>query len=413
MNKVILHCDLNCYYASVEMLYNPKLRNVPIAVAGDPLNRHGIILTKNVLAKKCGVKTAEPIWQAKKKCPNLIVIEPHYDDYIYFSKKVKDLYYEYTDRIESFGLDEAWLDITESIKYFGSVETIVKEILRRVKEEIGLTLSIGISFNKIYAKMGSDIAKEDSYFKIDKPEDVFNYPASNLLLVGNHVDRKLKEYAIYTIGDIAHTNVKYMKAILGKMGETLYYFSWGHDLSEVKKYTDDYETVKSIGNSTTTKRDLYDMDDIKTVLRVLSDSVASRCKDSGLYFKTVHLNIRNKNLECRTIQETLKENSDLSKDIYETAIRLFNKNCNFRIPYRSIGVAVSKLSFKKEDSFIDLFENDLYSIKDKKVEEALEKIRKRFGYHSVASLRLLTDTDLSSFDPKSENTVSPISYFKN
>lgn len=412
MKKVILHCDLNCFYASVEMLYKPELRNVPMAVAGDPENRHGIILTKNVLAKKAGVKTAEAIWEAKKKCPSLVVVSPDYQSYMHFSKQVKDLYYEYTDRIESFGLDEAWLDITESIPYFGSTEIIVKEILRRVKEEIGLTLSIGISFNKIYAKLGSDIATEDSFFIINKPEDVFDYPASDLLMVGKHTGEKLKEYAIYTIGDIARTSLKYMKSILGKFGETLYYFAWGYDLSEVRKYTDDYEMIKSIGNSTTTKRDLYDLDDLKLILTVLSDSVASRVKDSGFYFKTVHLYVRNKKLEFRSMQLTLKENTDLAKDIYDTALKLFTDNCDFKIPYRSIGVAVSKLSYKKETSFISLFDGAGYSLKEKKKEEALEQIRNRFGYHSVTSLRLLLDKDLSSFNPKQENVISPISYFR-
>lgn len=412
MNKVILHCDLNCFYASVEMLYKPELRKVPMAVAGDPENRHGIILTKNVLAKKAGVSTAEPIWKAKQKCPNLVLVEPDYESYMYFSKKVKDLYYEYTDRIESFGLDEAWLDITESVPLFGSVMNIVNEILRRVKEEVGLTLSIGISFNKIYAKLGSDIATEDSYFLISKPEDVFNYPASSLLMVGPHTSDKLKEYAIYTIGDIARTNLKYMKSILGKAGETLYYFAWGQDLSEVKKYTDDYELIKSIGNSTTTKRDLYDLDDLKMILTVLSDSISSRCKDQGFYFKTIHLFLRTKKLETRSLQLTLKENSDLAKDIYQSAIKLFKENCNFAVPYRSIGLSVTNLSFKKETSYISLFNDELYSLKQKKAEEALEKIRNRFGYHSVTSLRLLLDKELTTFDPKKENVISPISYFR-
>lgn len=383
-----------------------------MAVAGDPENRHGIILTRNVLAKKTGIKAAEPIWQAKKKCPNLVVVEPDYPSYVYFSKKVKDLYYEYTDKIESFGLDEAWLDITESIPYFKSKENIIKEILRRVKEEIGLTLSIGVSFNKIYAKLGSDIASEDSFFEINKPQDVFNYPASSLLMVGPHTTEKLKEYAIYTIGDIANTSAKYMKSILGKVGETLYYFAWGYDLSEVRKYTDDYESIKSIGNSTTTKRDLYDMDDVKMILTVLSDSVASRCKDLGLYFKVVHLIVRNKKLEITSMQKTLKENTDLAKDIYDTSLKLFEENCNFRIPFRSIGVTVSKLSYKKETSHIGLFDDKSYSLKEKQIEEALEKIRNRFGYHAATSLRLLMDKDLSDFDPKKENTISPVSYYR-
>ena len=394
------------------MLYHPELRNVPMAIAGDPENRHGIILAKNVLAKKKGVKTAETISEAKKKCPNLLIRVPDYDSYMYFSKKVKDLYYEYTDKIESFGIDECWLDITESIRYFGSIKFIVEDILRRVKEEIGLTLSIGVSNNKIWAKLGSDLAAEDSYFVISSVDDIKNLPAKDLLNVGNKTYEKLKSYGIYTIGDIASSSPQYLKYILGKVGETFYYFANGYDLSPVKSFDDDGDVIKSIGNSTTSIRDLYDIDDVKIVLTVLSDSVASRLNDAGMFYKTVHLFVRNKKLEWRTMQKTLKENSDLAKDIFESAIELFEKNgLDFKIPYRSIGVSVSNLSFSKETSPIDIFGNAAYSLKEKKKDLALESIRRRFGYHSISSLRVLEDSELSNFDPKSEHLTFPVSYF--
>ena len=412
MPKVILHCDLNCFFASVEMLYHPEYRNVPMAIAGDPENRHGIILTKNVPAKKMGVKTAETIMEAKKKCPNLIIRQPDYDSYMYFSRKVKDLYYEYTDRIESFGIDEAWLDISESIKYFGSIKFIVEDILRRVKEEIGLTLSIGVSNNKIWAKLGSDIAKEDSYFVISKLEDVENCDAGDLLNCGSKTAERLKSYGIYTIGDIAKSSAKYMKGILGKFGETLWYFANGYDLSEVRLYKQGEDVIKSIGNSTTTIRDIYDLDDLKLILTILADSVSSRVKDAGMFYKTIHLYVRNKKLEWRSMQMTLKENSDLAKDIFESALKLFEKNeLDFKIPYRSIGVSVSNLSFRKEASEIDIYGNARYSLKEKNKDLALEDIRRRFGYHSISTLRVLEDTELSNFDPKSEHLTFPVSYF--
>ena len=410
--KVILHCDLNCFFASVEMLYHPEFRNVPMAIAGDPENRHGIILAKNVPAKRKGVKTAEAIGEAKKKCPNLIIRTPDYESYEHFSRKVRELYYEYTDRIEPFGMDECWLDITESIKLFGSVENIVSQILNRVKIEIGLTLSIGIANNKIYAKLGSDLATEDSYFKVDGLEKIANLPANNLLNVGYHTYETLKSYGIYTIGELASKPIGYLKSILGKFGETFYYFANGYDLSEVSLYNSDYEIVKSIGNSTTSIRDLYDMDDLKLILTILCDSVSSRLRDQGMYFKTVHLYVRNKNLESKSAQITLKENSDLGKDIFNAAVMLFENNFDFSIPYRSIGVAVSKLSFKKEVSQINIFEDETYSLKQKKKELALEDIRRRFGYHSISSLRVLEDIELSNFDPKNEHTFFPVSYFR-
>lgn len=412
MKKVILHCDLNCFFASVEMLYHPEFRNVPMAIAGDPENRHGIILAKNVPAKRKGVKTAETIGDAKKKCPNLIIRTPDYESYEHFSNLVRKLYYEYTDRVEPFGMDECWLDITESIKLFGSVENIVKQILYRVKTEIGLTLSIGIADNKIYAKLGSDLAVEDSFYLVDSIEKIKDLPANNLLNVGTHTFETLKSYGIFTIGELANKPLDYLKSILGKFGETLYYFANGYDLSQVSLYDSDYEIVKSIGNSMTAVRDLYDMDDFKLILTVLCDSVSSRLRDQGMYFKTVHLYVRNKKLEGSSAQITLQENSDLGKDIFNAAVKLFNDNYDFAIPYRSIGVSVSKLSFNKEASQTNLFEDSNYSIKQRKKELALEDIRRRFGYHSVCNLRVLEDVELSNFDPKNEHTFFPVSYFR-
>jgi len=383
-----------------------------MAIAGDPDNRHGIILAKNVPAKKMGVKTAEAIHEAKSKCPNLIIRTPDYESYEHFSKLVRKLYYQYTDRVEPFGMDECWLDITESIKLFGSVENIVNQILRRVKEEIGLTLSIGISYNKIYAKLGSDLAIEDSYYYVDNLETIKDLPANNLLNVGYHTFETLKSYGIFTIGDLASKPISYLKGIFGKGGETLYYFANGYDLSEVSLYDANYEVVKSIGNSMTAIRDLYDLDDFKVILTVLCDSVSTRVREQGMYFKVVHLYVRNKKLECRSAQMTLKENSDLAKDIFEAATKLFENNFDFTIPYRSIGVSVSKLSFNKEVSQTNLFKDDTYSLKQKSSELALQDIRRRFGYHSISSLRVLEDYELSNFDPKSEHTFNPVSYFR-
>jgi len=410
MNRTILHCDLNCFYASVEMLYHPEYRNVPMAVAGDPKNRHGIILAKNVAAKRKGVKTAETIGEAKRKCSNLIIKTPDYESYGYFSEKVRELYYEYTDYVEPFGPDECWLDISGSIRYFGSVENIVNQILFRVKNEIGLTLSIGVSNNKIYAKLGSDLASEDSAFYVKGLIDIQHLPASSLLGVGYHSSLVLKEYNINTIGDLANKPCAYLKTILGKCGETFYYFANGYDLSEVKRFNEDDDPIKSIGNSLTAVRDLYDIDDVKLILNILSESVSARCKKQGFYFKTVTLSVRNKKLECHTAQKTLNENSDLAQDIYDNALNLFIKNFDFTIPYRSIGVSVCKLSNSKQASQCDLFENSIYSLRQKRQEIAMEKIRSRFGHNSIFKLRQLIDTDLANCDPENEHTFYPTSY---
>ena len=410
MKRVILHCDLNCFFASVEMLYHPDLRNVPMAVAGDPDLRHGIILAKNVPAKRKGVRTAETIGDALKKCPELVIRKPDYSSYSYFSDRVRALYYEYTDLVEPFGMDECWLDVTSSIRYFGDVGTIVSGILRRVKEEIGLTLSIGISDNKVYAKLGSDLAKEDSYCQIRSLEDVSDLPAEDLLFVGRSALERLHSHAIYTIGDIARQPSGYLNEILGKWGSTLWRYANGKDDSPVQCYGTKNDDVRSIGNSMTSVRDLYDMDDLKLILTLLSDSVSSRLREQGLYFRTVCLQLRNNRLKTRSLQMTLKENSDLGKTIFDCCVELFERNCDFSVPYRSIGVSVSHLCTEKDTVQMSLLEENGDQERQKKEETALEEIRRRFGYRSVSTLRLLEDAELSGSEAGDAHVLFPSSY---
>ena len=401
MRRTILHCDLNCFFASVEMLYHPEFRNVAMAVAGDPKDRHGIILAKNVPAKKAGVRTAESIREALKKCPELIIRTPDYESYMYFSDRIRQLYYEYTDRVEPFGIDECWLDITHSISYFGSVEAIVSSLLERARTEIGLTLSIGISFNKVYAKLGSDLAKEDSYCYIDSLEDVRFLPASSLLGVGTRCTETLKSYGIETIGDAAEKSEAYLHSILGKAGITLHSYACGIDDSEVSRFDRQKdESAKSISHTMTSTRDIRNLDDLKVMLKVLSEHVAKRLREKGLYYRTVHLFVRNNKLKVRTMQTKLRENSDLGKEIYRQALLLFNKNCDFSVPFRSIGVAVSDLSHEKDGFQTDLFnESGCYSQRQRNEELAIEKIRSRFGNGSIASLRVFSDSALSKIAP--------------
>ena len=406
MEKVILHCDLNCFFASVEMLYHPEFKNVPMAIGGDRENRHGIILAKNVIAKNAGVKTAVSLNEALEVCPNLIIRDPDYESYEYFSQKVRDIYYEFTDQVEPFGIDECWLDITSSINYFNGVQKIVDDLLYRVKNELGLTLSIGISYNKIYAKLGSDLAKEDSYYYVNSLKDIEYMSADKLLGIGHSTYEKLKSYGIYTIGDVANKPTNYLHAILGKFGDSLHYYANGLYDEEVCKCFRAEDVVKSFGNSMTSTRDLHDIDDFKCILTIVSDSVSARVKQAGMFFKTVHLTVRTKRLEIKTMQMTLKENSDLGKDIFDAALKLFQENCNFKIPYRSIGVSVTNLSFKKENIQTNLFSNETYSLKQRKKEQAIIDIRKRFGQNAISSLRLLEDCKLSHYSPSQSSSVT-------
>ena len=221
LNRTILHSDMNNFYASVECLYNPKLRGKPLAVGGDAEARHGIILAKNYEAKRFGVQTGEALWQAKQKCRELIIVEPHYDKYIRFSQMAREIYGEYTDQVESFGLDECWLDVTGSEKLFGTGRQIADQIRERIKFELGITASVGVSFNKVFAKLGSDMKKPDATTVIPPDsfrEKVWPLPVNELLYVGRATHRKLHTYGVNTIGDLAKADVNFLKLVFGKVG---------------------------------------------------------------------------------------------------------------------------------------------------------------------------------------------------
>lgn len=398
MKRVILHCDLNCFFASVEMLYYPQFRNVPMAIGGDQERRHGIILAKNVLAKQRGIKTAESIVEAKKKCPELVIRQADYDSYIYFSNKVRQIYYQYTDKVEPFGIDECWLDISASISYFGSVDTIVKQLLFRIRNELGLTISIGIADNRYYAKLGSDLAKEDSFCYVNSLKDIEYISADALLGVGKHMYEELKAYNIKTIGDLAGKPVSYLKEHFGKYGQNLHDISNGIDHQMIGSFIRKEEMPKSISHTITSYKDISDIDELKLVLTSVSEHVAADLRKQGLYYSTVHVFLRDSRMNARTIQETLKENSDLAKDIFDVSLKLFEQNCDFAIPYRAVGVAVSKLCDHKQICQTSLFEESTYSLKQKKKEQAMDDIRRRFGDKAILSLRMLQDRKLSGVE---------------
>ena len=256
--RVIMHIDMNTFYASVAQHLDPKIRNKPVAVAGDPERRNGIILAKSREAKACGVKTAEAIWQARQKCPNLILLPPHHGLYAQYSRRINTIYGQYTDLVEPYGCDEAWLDVTGSTALKGDEKKIADEIRSRVKKELGITVSIGISWNKIFAKLGSDYKKPDAitqFHKENYQSIVWNLPAANLLYVGRSTRTMLNRYGIKTIGKIATSDPDFLERLFGKMGLVLYSFANGWDDSPVEP--EGYAApIKSIGNSTTTPRDL-------------------------------------------------------------------------------------------------------------------------------------------------------------
>ena len=413
MSRVILHSDANNFYASVECLYNPELRDKPVAVGGDVEARHGIILAKNYVAKNYGIKTGEAIWQAQQKCPKLVIVPPDFKKYIKFSRLAYDIYNDYTDQVESFGLDEAWLDVTGSAKLFGSGEKIANDIRQRIKDELGITASIGVSFNKIFAKLGSDMKKPDATTIItqeDFKDKVWPLPVQELLYVGRATHKKLNRYGIKTIGDLAKTDVKYLQYWLGKWGHMLWTFANGYDASPVSNIGAK-SLIKTVGNSTTTPRDLLTDEDVKITVFLLAESVASRLRMHGFLCKTVQIYIRDNELvsfERQSGLETPTSNSDV---IAKKAMTIFRENYKWPKPIRSVGVRACNLVLEG-DVQLSFLPDQIKAQKADDLERAIDNIRQKFGYHAVQRGTMLIDQGLSKINPKDDHIIFPVSYFR-
>ena len=409
-DRIILHSDCNGFYASVECLHNPDLRNKPVAVSGDAENRHGIILAKNEIAKKYGIKTGEAIWQAKQKCPELITLPPHFELYKRFSNMAREIYSDYTDKIESFGLDEAWLDLTNTPNKNGF--EVANKIRERIKEELGITVSIGVSFNKIFAKFGSDYKKPDAVTCItrDNYKDIiWSSPAQDLLYVGRATKKKLNQIGIYTIGDIANSPIELLRKHLGKWGDLIYGFANGYDSSPVLHMYENNK-VKSIGNSTTTPRDMKTFEDVKVVMYVLCDSVCRRMREQGFLARTIGISVRDNELNTFTRQCTLSNFTSITKEITASAISLFEKHYKMQKPLRSIGVSVTDFVHDDIPHQISLLQDEQQTINNEKLDKTIDLLKKRYGNYIVRPAVLLADNGLSAFNPKDEHTIHPASY---
>lgn len=410
MSRIILHSDCNCFYASVECALNPALKGKPVAVSGNPEKRHGIILTKSEEAKKFGVKTGETIWQAKKKCPHLITLPPNFSKYVEYSKRVKEIYYKYTDMVESFGLDEAWLDVTGSTKLFGNGYEIAQQIRNRIKKELDITVSIGVSYNKIFAKLGSDYKKPDAVTLINKSNYkhlVWSLPAEDLLYVGSATKKKLNSLGIFTIGQIANTPADILKKNLGKWGQMLHSFANGNDTSTVALYGET-SPVKSIGNSTTSPRDLKDITDVKIIMGVLADSVARRMREQGLSCMLVSITVRDSKLYSFTRQKKLLSYTDITSEILNTALALFKENYSWKNPIRSLGLSVSELTCKDSGTQLSLFEDNKKRLRQESLDKTTDALKNRFGNFIINPAVMLKDTTLSGFNPKADHTIHPV-----
>ena len=339
-DRVILHSDINCCYASIEHLHHPELAGKPLAVGGDPEARHGIVLTADYIAKKYGVKTGMALWQAKQVCPDITFVSPRMDLYLRFSRMAHEIYAEYTDRQEPYGIDECWLDVTGSSSLKGDGLLIAQEISRRMKSELGITVSVGVSFNKIFAKLGSDYKKPDAIttmYKSEFKQKAWSLPVADLLYVGKSTNRKLALFGIKTIGDLARTDEDVLNSHLGKMGSILWSFANGYDDSPVK-LENTHAPIKSVGNSTTTPKDLLCDEDVKIVLYILAESVAARLRENGFRCRVVEISVRDNELFSFTRQKKIDHATNITGEIAAYAYQIFKENYNWSKPIRSVGV---------------------------------------------------------------------------
>ena len=413
--RSVLHIDMNACYASIECLYDPSIRNLPVAVGGDVEARHGIILAKNQIAKRFGVKTGEALWQAKQKCPELHIVPPHFDPYLRFSRMAREIYADYTDLVEPFGLDEVWCDVTGTQKLRErGMEALANEIRERVKFELGITVSVGASWNKIFAKLGSDYKKPDAV-TVFTPENyrdkVWPLPASDLLGVGRATERKLASRGIHTIGDIAAAPPSMLRGILGKWGLILHDFATGYDTSPVARAGDE-AVIKSIGNSTTTPRDLCCDEDAGIVYWMLCESVAERMRESGFLCRGVQVHIRDNELASFERQLKLESPTCLASTLHEAAMRLLRENWDWHKPLRSIGVRATDLLPASTPVQCSIFEDRERQEKRERLERSVDDLRRRFGHYCVGRAVCVSDPTLRNISPKDDHVIHPVGYFK-
>ena len=412
-DRVILHCDMNGFYASVELLEHPELKDKPMAVSGDPDNRHGIILAKNQLAKEYGVVTAETIWQAKKKCPQLQLVRPHMAKYRYYCDLINAIYQRFTDMVEPFSIDESWLDVTASQKLFGNGKQIADTIRETVKAELGMTLSAGVSFNKTFAKMGSEYKKPDATTEITRSnykDLLWPLPAGELFGVGKATSEKLRQAGILTIGDIAASKKELLISLFGKQGSLMWEHANGIDDDPVSLYGQQ-EPINSVGNGITFRRNLITESDIAIAVKGLSDTVAGRLRQYGLKACGIKVDIKDPYFKVISRQKQLESPTWLSDEIASAATEIIKSSWRKEAPIRTLTITGINLTDQVFQEQLSLFGTDIKARdKAEKMELALDEVRKKYGVHTIGFASVMSnDLGIELKDPGSSSNKSTVS----
>lgn len=388
----ILHCDMNAFYASVEQALHPEWQGRALAVCGSPKERQGIVLAKSEEAKQCGVQTGEVIWKAQQKCPQLLVVPPHYQAYLYYSKEAQKIYQRYTDQVEPFGLDECWLDVRQSHKLFGSGLDIANELREVIKRELGLSISVGVSFNKIFAKLASDLKKPDATTLIPKEgfaEHVEELPVGALLGVGPATEGKLRHYGIYTIGALAKRPAAFLQQRFGKNGLKLWRYANGLDNGQVQRYGS-WQPVKSIGHGSTCREDLVNAEEVAHLFLILAQTVARRLDEEACKAGGIQIELRNRLLQTEAFQVQLPYPSQSSLYLARAAQQLFVTRYQMREPIRSLTLRAIQLVPEAQPLQMNFFSDAKELERLEKLESCMRALRKRFGPESIQFARLCT-----------------------
>lgn len=412
MDQTILHADMNSFYVSCEMSEKPLLRGKAVVVGGDVEQRHGIVLAKSDLAKRAGIQTGQAIWQAKQLCPNLIVLPPNYRLYLRISKETRKIFDSYTGYVEPFGLDEAWLGLGDATLDEGRM--VADDIRKRVWLELGIAASVGVSDNKIFSKLGSDYEKPDAttvFGHNNYASMVWPLPVKDLLYVGRATEKKLFNCGIYTIGALANTPPEVLKRILGKNGLMLWRFANGYDRTPVAN-TGYCHDIKSIGNSTTTPRDLMDAEDVKRTFWVLAESVAERLRENGFRARTIQISIRDNELFSFERQMKLERPTQIAHDIIDTAMQLFTNNYDLQHskPIRSLGVRGCDLETVDGCIQLSMIPEDSKRLNLEIIENTIDGIRQRFGHFAIMWGSLLVDSSIGDINPRDDHIIHPVSF---